>query len=145
MKRADFKALAVGDTSELTRTIRAEDIVTFADVTGDVNPVHLDEAFARETRFGGCIAHGMLTAALISAVLGTQLPGPGAVYVSQSLNFRRPVRAGDAITAKVEVVELMPDKGFVRLTTTCTNADGKTVLDGEALMFVESSGSEADH
>lgn len=137
MKRATFAALSVGDTASLTRTITGDDIVAFAGITGDVNPVHLDETFARDTRFGGCIAHGMLTAGLISAVLGTKLPGPGAVYISQSLQFRRPVRPGESITATAEVTELMPDKNFVRLATTCVNTEGKAVLTGEALMLVE--------
>ena len=96
-----FDELRVGQTAEITRVVGAADIEAFAAVSGDNNPVHLDEAYARGTPFGGRIAHGMLAAAYISAVLGTELPGPGAIYLSQSLRFRRPVKIGDPVTARV--------------------------------------------
>jgi 3-hydroxybutyryl-CoA dehydratase len=131
-----FDALAVGQTAELARTVTETDVVLFAGVTGDLNPVHMDEEAARRSRFGGRIAHGMLTAGLISAVLGTRLPGPGAIYTAQTLRFTRPVRIGDTVTARVEIVELVPEKQRVRLTTTCTNQEGDRVLEGEATLLV---------
>ncbi|HWF00890.1 MAG TPA: MaoC family dehydratase [Caulobacteraceae bacterium] len=127
--------LAVGQSAELTRIASAADVEAFAAVTGDDNPVHLDEAYAASTRFGGRIAHGMLGAGYISAVVGTRLPGPGAVYISQSLAFRRPVRIGDAVTASAEVVAIDPVKARVSLRTLCT-VDGKTVIEGEAVVMV---------
>ncbi|MGZ8463385.1 MAG: MaoC family dehydratase, partial [Candidatus Deferrimicrobiaceae bacterium] len=100
----------VGDTAELSKTVTEEDIVLFAKVTGDYNPVHVSEEFAKKTRFGGRIAHGMLSAGLISAVIGMKLPGPGCPYLSQTLNFRGPVKIGDEITARVEVAEVISEK-----------------------------------
>lgn len=131
-----FETLEVGQAAELSRTITAADVEGFAAVTGDTNPVHLDEEVARASRFGGRIAHGMLSAGLISAVLGTRLPGPGAIYTGQTLRFTRPVRIGDTVTARVEVIELVAEKRRVRLSTTCRNQDGATVLDGEATVMV---------
>jgi 3-hydroxybutyryl-CoA dehydratase len=128
-----FEDLSVGQSAELTRTATDEAISTFAEVSGDVNPVHLDEAFAAQTSFGGRVAHGLLAASYVSAVVGAHLPGPGTVYLTQSLRFRRPVRVGDEVTAKVTVKALHPGRGHVTLTTVCT-VDGKTVLDGEALV-----------
>ncbi|MDR7484500.1 MAG: MaoC family dehydratase [Armatimonadota bacterium] len=128
---------APGQTATVAKTITEEDIQTFARLTGDFNPLHTDEAFARRTRFGGRIAHGMLTAGLISAVLGMRLPGPGGIYVSQSLRFRRPVRAGDHLTATAEVVAFDAGRRRVTLRTTCTNQRGEVVLDGEAVLLVE--------
>lgn len=122
-------------TAELSRTYEEWDILTFAAVTGDINPAHVDEAYARESIFHGKVAHGILTASLISAVLGTELPGPGTIYLSQDLRFRRPVRIGDTITARVEIVELNPEKNLVRLQTTCTNQRGEPVLEGIALVM----------
>jgi 3-hydroxybutyryl-CoA dehydratase len=127
--------LAVGQSAELARTVTAADLVAFAEVTGDINPVHLDEAFASTTPFGGRIAHGMLGAGYISAVIGTKLPGSGAVYVSQTLRFRRPVRVGDTVTARVEVAGIDVDRARVRLATDC-RVDGKVVVDGEAEILV---------
>ena len=126
--------LAVGMTASLSRTYDEWDILTFAAVTGDLNPVHVDETFAQESVFEGKVAHGLLTASLVSAVLGTVLPGPGAIYLSQELKFRRPVRIGDAINATVEVTELIPTKSLVRLKTTCTNQRDQVVLEGTALV-----------
>jgi 3-hydroxybutyryl-CoA dehydratase len=129
-----FDELAVGQSAEISRTVGAHDIVAFAAVSGDTNPVHLDETYAKTTTFGDRIAHGMLAASYVSAVLGTKLPGPGAIYLSQSLRFRRPVRIGDEVTARVTVKSLDEKRGHVTLETVCLVA-GKTVLDGEALVM----------
>lgn len=131
-----YDELETGQHAELKRTISLQDIEAFAAVTGDVNPVHLDDDVAARTRFGGRIAHGMLSAGFVSAVLGTQLPGPGVVYLTQSLRFVRPVRPGDVITARVEVLELLATKRRLRLTTVCRNQRDEIVLDGEALCWL---------
>ncbi len=130
-----FDELSVGQSAEATHVVGAADIEAFAAVSGDVNPVHMDEAYARTTTFGGRIAHGMLAAAYISAVLGNQLPGPGAIYLSQSLRFRRPVKIGDPVTARVTVKSLDADKAHATFETACL-VSGKTVVDGEALIMV---------
>ena len=130
-----FEDLTEGQSAELTRVASVEVTQAFAEVSGDVNPVHLDEAYAKGTSFGGRIAHGMLSAAYISAVLGTKLPGPGAIYLSQTLRFRRPVRLGDSVTARVTVKALDADRGHVTLTTVC-EVNGKAVVDGEAVVMV---------
>jgi 3-hydroxybutyryl-CoA dehydratase len=135
MDGAYLEDLEIGQTAELRRTVTAPDIDAFAAVTGDTNPVHLDEAYAAATQFKGRIAHGMLSAGYISAVLGTHLPGPGAIYVSQSLNFRRPVRIGDEVTAEVKVTAIDPARGRVTFATQCVVA-GKTVVEGEAVVIV---------
>ena len=135
-----FDELSVGQSAETTHVVGAADIEAFAAVSGDVNPVHLDEAFAKGTPFGGRIAHGMLGAAYISAVLGNTLPGPGAIYLSQSLRFRRPVRIGDPVTARVVVKALDAAKGHATLETVCL-VGGKTVIDGEALIMVPKRGA----
>jgi 3-hydroxybutyryl-CoA dehydratase len=135
MDGAFLEDLQVGQTAELRRTVAASDLDAFAAVTGDTNPVHLDEAYAAATPFKGRIAHGMLSAGYISAVLGTQLPGPGAIYVSQSLSFRRPVRIGDEVTAEVKVTAIDPARARVTFATSCVVA-GKTVVDGEAVVIV---------
>ncbi len=127
--------LAVGMVAEVSRTYDEWDIFTFAAVTGDLNPAHTDEAFAEATPFHGRVAHGMLTSSLISAVLGTQLPGPGTIYLSQELKFRRPVRIGDMITARAEVIELLAENNIARLKTTCVNQRGEMVLEGEAVVM----------
>ena len=130
-----FDELSVGQSAETTHVVGAGDIEAFAAVSGDVNPVHLDDAYAKTTAFGGRIAHGMLSAAYISAVLGNKLPGPGAIYLSQSLRFRRPVKIGDPVTAKVTVKALDAAKGHATLETLCI-VGGKTAVDGEALVMV---------
>lgn len=130
-----FEDLTIGQEAETTRVVAAADIDAFAAVSGDVNPVHLDEDFARTTSFGERIAHGMLSAAYISAVLGAKMPGPGAIYLSQSLRFRRPVKIGDAVTAKVTIQALDEKRGQATLATVCTVA-GKAVVDGEAVVMV---------
>lgn len=131
-----FDELAIGQQAHVSKAITTDDIVRFAELTGDDNPVHLDDAVAARSRFGRRIAHGMLSAGLISAVLGTRLPGPGVIYLSQSLRFSRPVFPGDVITATVEVTELVPAKRRARLATTCRNQAGDVVLEGEALVMV---------
>jgi 3-hydroxybutyryl-CoA dehydratase len=135
MQGAFLEELEVGQTAELKRTVAESDLTAFAAVTGDDNPLHLDEAYAAATPFKGRIAHGMLSAGYISAVLGTQLPGPGAVYVSQTLNFRRPVRIGDEVTAEAKVAAVDAARGRVTLETRCV-VGGKTVLEGEAVVIV---------
>jgi len=136
-----FEDLSVGMTETLQKTVDSDDVVGFAAITGDRNPIHLSEHFAAQTPFGTRIAHGLYTASLISAVLGTRLPGPGAIYISQTLNFRAPVRIGDTVEVKVMVAELMPEKCRARLTCTCSVGD-EVVLDGEAWVKVPST--EAD-
>ncbi len=135
MSGKPMSELTVGMAAELSRTYDEWDIFIFAAVTGDLNPAHTDEAFAGTTPFHGRVAHGMLTSSLISAVLGTQLPGPGTIYLSQELKFRRPVKIGDTITARAEVVELLPEKNIARLRTTCVNQWEETVLEGEAVVM----------
>lgn len=126
----------IGEQASFTQTISGADVAAFAGLTGDFNPLHMDEAYARQTRFGRRIVHGMLTAGLISTVLGTRLPGPGAVYLSQTLKFLAPVYLGDTVTATVEVTAWRPDKRIVTLSTTCTNQDGKEVLAGKAVLMM---------
>jgi 3-hydroxybutyryl-CoA dehydratase len=126
--------IKVGDAAEFTKTISETDVYLYAGVTGDLNPAHLNEAYAKNTFFKTRIAHGMLTAGLISAILGTQLPGPGTIYIRQELSFMAPVFFGDTITARAEVVEVNTEKNRLRFKTTCRNQEGKIVLDGEALV-----------
>src|ERR1700722_9251281 len=130
-----FDDLKVGMTERLKKTIASSDVVGFAQLTGDRNPIHLSEHFAARTAFGRRIAHGLYTAGLISAVLGTRLPGPGAIYISQTLNFRAPVKIGDVGAVIVAVAELIPEKSRARIT--CVSKVGRqVVLDGEALVKV---------
>ncbi len=126
--------LKVGDKAEFSKTISESDVYLYAGITGDFNPAHVDEEYARNTFFEGRIAHGMLTAGFISTVLASQLPGPGTIYVSQELRFLAPVRMGDTLTARAEVVEIIPEKNKVRLKTTCVIQDGTMVLEGEAVV-----------
>lgn len=130
-----FEDLEIGMEASYQRVVSDADIVSFAAVSGDKNPVHLDEAYAARTMFKGRIAHGMLTAGYISAVFGMEMPGPGAIYVSQTLNFKGPVRIGDTVTAKVRLVELIAGKRRARFECQCLVA-GKAVLDGEAVLMV---------
>ncbi|MGQ0814277.1 MAG: MaoC family dehydratase [Gemmatimonadota bacterium] len=132
-----FSELVIGQYAEHTKTVTESDVVMYAGITGDFNPMHIDQTYAEQTKFGGRIAHGMLTAGFISAVLGMKLPGAGSIYMSQSLRFTRPVRMGDTITARIEVIELFPDKKRVRLATSCRNHKDETVLDGEALVLMQ--------
>jgi len=129
-----FDQLTIGDSDRFSKTVTDTDIYLFAGVTGDFNPAHIDEAYAQGTFFKTRIAHGMLSAGFISAVIGTRLPGPGTVYMRQTLDFLAPVRIGDTVTATVEVIEKMEDKKRIRLKTTCVNQEGTRILDGEALV-----------
>ena len=124
--------LAPGAEASLTRAITAETIRDFVAASGDANPIHSDPAFAAATRFGRVIAPGMLTAGLVSAVIGTRLPGPGTIYLSQELRFLRPVHVGDVVTARVVVVEIVAEKNRLRLQTACVNQGGDAVLEGTA-------------
>jgi 3-hydroxybutyryl-CoA dehydratase len=139
-----FEELEVGQSAEFAKTISDEDVMLFAKVSGDFNPVHVDEAAAANSRFGSRIAHGLLTAGLISAAIAGKLPGPGSVYLSQTLRFTAPVRIGETVTATVKVIEIVAAKRRVKLSTVCRNQKGETVVDGEALVMVseESSASE---
>ena len=129
-------SLKVGDSAEVSKTITDEDVRAFAELTGDRNPVHLDEEYAARTRFGRRIAHGMLGASLISAVLANELPGRGTVYLSQTLRFTAPVFLGDTVTARVTVKSVREDKPVVTLETVCTNERGERVVEGEAVVLV---------
>jgi acyl dehydratase len=131
--RGDF---ALGEQAVRICTVTREMIDAFAELSGDTNPVHLDEDYARGTRFGGTIAHGLLVVSLLSALLGTELPGPGAIYLGQDLRFRAPVKPGDTITARVTVTGWNPDNGRVNLATEAENQDGVTVLTGEARLVM---------
>ena len=124
--------LAPGDRAQLTRVVEDADIAAFVGAVGDYNPVHSDAVYAAATPFEVPIAPGIFTAGLISAVIGTTLPGPGAIYLSQSLKFTKPVKAGDTITARVEVIEVLPERNRIRLQTVCVNQRGEEVLSGEA-------------
>lgn len=126
--------LKIGDKAQFTKTISESDIYLYAGVTGDFNPAHINAIYAEKTPFKTRIAHGMLMGGFISAVMANQLPGPGTIYISQSLNFLAPVRIGDTITAEVEIVEILAKKKRARIKTTCSNQDGKVVVDGEALV-----------
>jgi len=124
--------LKIGDSAQISKTITEKDINDFAKVTGDFNPVHLDQAYAEKTVFKGRIAHGLLSVGLLSNVLGNILPGHGTIYLSQEVKLLAPVRIGDTITARVEVLELLPEKNRAKFRTTCVNQEGKIVVDGTA-------------
>ncbi|WP_332675086.1 MaoC family dehydratase [Aromatoleum sp.] len=130
-----FEDLHVGMSTSLGHTVTDADILMFAGISGDTNPVHLDDEFAQSTMFGARIAHGMLSASFISAVFGTKLPGPGCIYLAQSLKFKAPVKVGDTVVARVTVLELIPEKRRVLFDTVCTVA-GKPVLEGQAELLV---------
>jgi len=131
-----FESLVAGAEATLDTTVSARHVELFAEATGDRNPVHLDEEVAARSQFGGRIAHGMLTAGFVSAAIASKLPGPGSIYLSQTLRFTRPVRIGDTITVTLVVVEVVADKRRVRIATTCTNQNGEKVLEGEATVMV---------
>jgi 3-hydroxybutyryl-CoA dehydratase len=124
--------LKVGDSAQISKIITETDINDFAKVTGDFNPLHLDQAYAENTFFKGRIAHGLLSVGLLSSILGNILPGHGTIYLSHEIKFLAPVRIGDTITAKVEVIELVPEKNRAKFKTICMNQDGKEVVDGIA-------------
>ena len=132
-KKMKFK---IGDSASISKTITDRDIQAFAEVTGDHNPIHLDDEYAAKTRFGSRIAHGMLSASLISSVLANKLPGPGSVYLSQTLKFVKPVLPGDSVTARVTVTGIRDDKPIITLETVCVNQHNEPVLKGEATVLV---------
>jgi 3-hydroxybutyryl-CoA dehydratase len=134
MSGKTINEIKVGDSAEFAKTISEADIYLFAGVTGDLNPFHVNEEYSRKTFFKGRIAHGMLLAGFISTVVGCKLPGPGAIYVKQELNFMAPARIGDTITARATVIEVKTEKNRVVLRTTCTNQNDEIVLDGEAML-----------
>ena len=134
MNTVYLEELSVGQSAQMVRIVTEADIVLFAQVSGDNNPVHLDEAFAAQTPFKTRIAHGMLSAAYISAVIGTQLPGPGTIYMQQALRFKRPVKIGDEVTTIATISEIDPVKGRVSIDTVCL-VGGKPVIEGEALVM----------
>ncbi len=131
-----YEEIQIGERAVLRRRITSEDIEKYAEVSGDVNPLHLDDEYAKKTIFGRRIAHGMLTAGLISNLLGNVLPGPGTVYLSQELKFKAPVYPGDLVEVEVEVIAKEDAKKRLRLKTLCRNEEGKTVLEGEAQVMV---------
>ncbi|NLH80967.1 MAG: hypothetical protein GX458_09020 [Phyllobacteriaceae bacterium] len=135
MENRTFDEIAIGESAEVTREVTRADISLFAVVSGDVNPAHLDDAYAAGTRFKGVIMHGMWSGAIISSLLGVHLPGPGTIYLSQSLAFKRPVTPGDRITFKVTVKEKREDKKIVVLDCSGVNQDGKAVVEGEAVVM----------
>ena len=139
-----MRAFEPGQAATWTKTITEADVQAFAGITGDRNPLHVDREYAARSRFGERIAHGILTAGVISAVLGMRLPGPGGIFLSQTLKFVRPVRFGDTITARAEVLSWRPEKRLLTLRTTCTNQQGETVLDGEAALLVDPAPESAE-
>lgn len=135
LKGYSFKDLKIGMSAVFSRTITETDLRNFSGVSGDTNPMHLNEEFARQTMFKGCIVHGFLSASLISTVIGTKLPGPGCIYVSQTLRFKAPVRVGDTVYAKATITELLPQKQRVVLDTICTVRD-TAVIEGQAVVQI---------
>ena len=134
-QNADFAELKLGQSASFSKTVTEADIILFSGVSGDVNPAHIDQIYAANSMFKGRIAHGMLSASFISAVLGTRLPGPGTIYLSQTLKFKAPVRPGDTVTARVTVKELNPERKQAVLTTQCFVGES-LVIDGEALVMI---------
>ncbi|MBV9095584.1 MAG: MaoC family dehydratase [Streptosporangiaceae bacterium] len=134
MSELAYDDIKVGDEASLIRTITDADIVSFADLTGDTNPIHLDAEYAAHSMFGERIAHGMLTAGLISAVLGTRLPGTNSIYLGQDLKFVAPVKIGDTVTVTATVTEKRNDKRIIKLRTAASNQRGELVIDGTAVM-----------
>jgi len=132
-----FEDLEVGMEARLSRTVTEADIRTFAEVSGDFNPVHIDHEYAAETIFKECVAHGMMTAGYISAVFGMVMPGPGAIYITQTLNFKAPVKIGDKVDTRVQIIDLVPAKRRALFDCFCT-VRGRVVVDGEALLMVPS-------
>ncbi len=135
-----FAEFSVGQSAAQSHPVSSADVVLFAAVTGDLNPVHVDDAYAASSRFGSRIVHGMLTMGYVSGLLARTLPGPGAIILSHSVRFLRPVHVGEVVTVRVEVVEIMTAKRRLRLSTTCRNVAGDLLSDGEALMLVPAAG-----
>ena len=135
MKGITISEMKLGDSASFTKTVSEHDVYTYAGVSGDFNPTHVNEVEAQKGMFGKRIAHGMLSAGFISTVLGTQLPGPGTIYMGQELRFTKPVFFGDTITATVTVAELIPEKNRAILDTVCTNQNGEVVIKGKATVM----------
>ncbi|QZY54078.1 MaoC family dehydratase [Crassaminicella profunda] len=135
MMGKSIKELNIGDEASMSRTVTEADVILFGGVSGDFNPAHFDEEYARKTLFKGRIAHGMIAASYATAVLAMKLPGPGSIYLGQEMKFLAPVRFGDTVIAKVEVLEKNEGKNRVILRTYCTNQDGKLILDGKATIL----------
>ena len=135
MKGITISEMKLGDSASFTKTVSEHDVYTYAGVSGDFNPAHVNEVEAQKGMFGKRIAHGMLSAGFISTVLGTQLPGPGTIYMGQELRFTKPVFFGDTITATVTVAELIPEKNRAILDTVCTNQNGEVVIKGKATVM----------
>jgi 3-hydroxybutyryl-CoA dehydratase len=140
IKGKSIHELKVGDTAEISKTITEAVINDFAKATGDFNPIHLDQVYAEKTFFKGRIAHGLLSVGLLSSVLGNILPGYGTIYLSQEIRFLAPVRIGDTVAARVEVIELIPKKNRAKFKTTCVNQEGKVVADGIAWVMPPKKG-----
>tara|TARA_R110000822_G_scaffold92723_4_gene213806 strand:+ start:4908 stop:5378 length:471 start_codon:yes stop_codon:yes gene_type:complete len=135
LENRTYDEIQVGDKAEVSHTVTERDLILFAEVSGDINPVHLDEDFAAATPFKGRIAHGMFSGALISAAIACEMPGPGTIYIGQEMSFLRPVRLGDEIRIELEVIEKLP-KNRARIATRVFNQDGKQVVDGVATVMV---------
>lgn len=133
---AERKKIRVGDKASLSRVFTREEVIQFAGLSMDRNPIHLDEEFAAASIFGGPIVHGMLVASLFSGLIGVELPGEGSIYLGQSLSFKGPVPVGQEVTASVEIVKIRADKPIVTLRTVCVNSDGQVVIEGEAVIKV---------
>lgn len=131
-----FEELYVGQSYSMTKSFTSEEVERFAEISGDNNLVHIDKEFAEQSVFHGRIVHGFLTGSLFSAIIGTKLPGPGSIYLGQNMNFKKPVYHGQPVTATVTIIEIRNDKPIVRLSTTCVNETGETVIDGEAIVKV---------
>ena len=135
MKGITIQEMKLGDSASVTKTVTETDVYLFAGITGDLNPAHVNQVEAEKGMFGQRIAHGMLSAGFVSAVLGMYLPGPGTIYMGQELKFTKPVLIGDTVTATATVVEMVPEKNRVKLETVCTNQRGETVLKGFAMVM----------
>jgi 3-hydroxybutyryl-CoA dehydratase len=132
-ERKPYEAYRVGDAVTFSKTVTGADIALFAGLSGDLHPLHVDEEYAQHSRFGGCIAHGMLTASLLSTTAGLILATPGAIFVSQDVRFVRPVRPGDTLTARSEIVELIPERRRLRWRSTIVNQHGELVAEGQSV------------
>ncbi len=138
MKKKTIKDIKVGDTDSFTKTVTEADVYNFAGVSGDFNPAHINEEYAKNTMFKGRIAHGVLSVSFISTVIGTLLPGPGSIYLSQEVKFVKPVYFHDTITATVTVTEIIEEKERIVLDTVCTNQKGEEVITGSVLVYLPS-------
>ena len=135
MENYTIDQLVIGQSASMSKTISEHDVYSFAGITGDFNPAHVDEEYAKGTRFKGRIVHGMLSIGFVSAVIGMRLPGPGTIYLGQEMKFTKPVHFGDSITATVTVSEINREKNIVKLDTVCTNQNGEAVLTGKATIM----------